>query len=41
MEKLEMTNEQFTKFLKTLLHILENEDKEKAIELLRELIAKN
>lgn len=33
-----MTNEQFNKFLQTLLHILENEEKEKAIELIRSLI---
>lgn len=35
-----MTNEQFNKFLETLLHILENEDKEKAIELIKSLISK-
>lgn len=40
MENEGMTNEQFKKFLETLLHILENEDKEKAIELLKSLIAK-
>ena len=41
MEKTEgMTNEQFNKFLQTLLHILENEGKEKAIELLKSLITK-
>ena len=33
-----VTNEQFKKFLQTLLHILENEDKEKAIELIKSLI---
>lgn len=39
MEKTEgMTNEQFNKFLQTLLHILENEEKEKAIELIKSLI---
>lgn len=35
-----MTNEQFNKFLITLLHVLENEDKEKAIELIQSLISK-
>ena len=39
MEK-NMTNEQFNKFLITLLHVLENEDKEKAIELIQSLISK-
>jgi hypothetical protein len=35
-----MTNEQFNKFLITLLHVLENEDKEKAIELIQSLLSK-
>lgn len=39
-EEVEMKNEQFNKFLQTLLHILENESKEKAIELLKSLIGK-
>lgn len=38
MENEGMTNEQFKKFLETLLHILKNEGKEKAIELLESLI---
>lgn len=38
MENEGMTNEQFNKFLQTLLHILENEEKEKAIELIKSLI---
>lgn len=38
MDDKDMTNEIFQSFLKTLLHILENEDKEKAIELIRSLI---
>ena len=40
MENKEMTNEQFDKFLKTILHILENETKEKAIELIKTLITR-
>ena len=41
MENEGMTNEQFQKFLITILHILENEEKEKAIELIKSLINKN
>ena len=36
-----MTNEQFNKMLEMLLHILKNEDKEKAIELIESLLKKN
>lgn len=39
MENEGMTNEQFKKFLQTILHILENEEKEKAIELIKSLLA--
>lgn len=41
MEQNGMTNEQFDKYLKTILHILENEEKEKAIELIKSLLNKN
>lgn len=40
MEQKGMTDKQFNKFLKTLLHILENEEKEKAIELIKSLLDK-
>lgn len=40
MEENGMTDNQFRDFLKTLLHILENEDKEKAIELIKSLLNK-
>ncbi len=35
-----MTDRQFEDYLKTLLHILENEDKEKAIDLIKSLLNK-
>lgn len=35
-----MTDNQFESYLKTLLHILENEDKQKAIELIKSLLNK-
>ena len=35
-----MTDYQYKNFLKTLLHILENEDKDKAIELIKSLLEK-
>lgn len=38
MEESKMTDKQFESYLKTLLHILENEDKEKAIELIKSLL---
>lgn len=38
MDDQDMTNEIFQSFLRSLLHILENEDKGKAIELIRSLI---
>lgn len=40
MEQKGMTDKQFNKFLETLLHILENEEKEKAIELIKSLLQK-
>lgn len=40
MEQEGMTNEQFNKVLQMILHILKNEDKEKAIELIESLIKK-
>ncbi len=40
MENEGMTDKQFEKYLETLLHILENEDKEKAIELIKSLLKK-
>lgn len=40
MEHEEMTNKQFNTYLEMLLHILENEDKEKAIELIKSLLKK-
>lgn len=33
-----MTNDQFKKFLETLLHIIENEPPEKVVKLLKQLI---
>ena len=36
----EMTDKQFNTYLEMLLHILENEDKEKAIELIKSLLEK-
>lgn len=38
MEHNDMTNEQFNKVLKMILHILRNEEKEKAIELIESLL---
>lgn len=40
MEQNGMTDNQFKDFLQTLLHILENEEKEKAIELIKSLLNK-
>ena len=40
MENEGMTNEQFNKVLEMLLHILENEDKERAIQLIELLLKK-
>ena len=40
MEQNGMTDNQFRDFLQTLLHILENEEKEKAIELIKSLLNK-
>lgn len=40
MENEGMTNEQFNKVLEMLLHILENEDKERAIQLIESLLKK-
>lgn len=40
MENNGMTDFQFKDFLKMLLHILENEDKEKAIELIKTMLEK-
>ena len=40
MEKTEMTDKQFNTYLEMLLHILENEEKEKAIELIKSLLKK-
>lgn len=40
MEHKEMTDKQFNTYLEMLLHILENEDKEKAIELIKSLLKK-
>ena len=40
MENTGMTDFQFKNFLKMLLHILENEDKEKAIELIKAMLEK-
>lgn len=40
MENTGMTDFQFKDFLKTLLHILENEDKEKATDLIKTLLEK-
>ena len=36
-----MTDNQFAKILELILHILKNEDKEKAIELIESLLKKN
>ena len=41
MEENGMTNEQFNKVLEMLLHILKNEEKEKAIEMIESLLNKN
>ena len=41
MENKGMTDYQFKAFLETLLRYLENEEKEKAIELLKSLLNKN
>nr|DAS40643.1 MAG TPA: hypothetical protein [Caudoviricetes sp.] len=35
-----MTDKQFNTYLEMLLHILENEEKEKAIELIKSLLKK-
>ena len=40
MEHEEMTDKQFNTYLEMLLHILENEDKEKAIEIIKSLLEK-
>ena len=40
MEHEEMTDKQFNTYLEMLLHILENEDQEKAIELIKSLLEK-
>lgn len=40
METEGMTNEQFNKVLEMILHILKNEDKEKAIQLIESLLNK-
>ncbi len=40
MENEGMTNEQFNKVLEMILHILKNEDKEKAIQLIESLLNK-
>ena len=40
METTGMTDFQFKDFLKTILHILENEEKEKAIELIKSMLEK-
>lgn len=39
-EMTEMTDKQFNTYLEMLLHILENEEKEKAIELIKSLLKK-